>query len=131
MTQYIIVMNFKQYIKILEQNTVGTHNDFATGALLPSDWTGSETPDINLPFLSSTDLSIPEVSRSSTISNIIKNKNPILIELKDGTKLYLTLEQYKRINKVPEVGKRLTVVFQRNSSDQSEQPSKVIKIEID
>lgn len=124
-------MNFKQYIKITEQNTVGTHNDFATGAMLPSSWTGSETPDINLPFLSSTDLQIPEVTRSSFISNIVKNKNPILIELKDGTKLHLTLDQYKRINKIPEIGKRLTVVFQRSDGDQSEQPSKVIKIQVD
>lgn len=123
-------MNFKQYIKIIEQNTVGTHNDFATTAFLPSDWTGSESPDIDLPFLSSLDIQIPQVTKCSVIKNIIKNKNPIFIELKDGTKLYLSLDQYNRINKTPEVGQTMTVVFQRNEKDLSENPSKIIKIQI-
>jgi hypothetical protein len=124
-------MNFKQYIKITEQNTVGTHNDFATSAFLPSSWTGTESaPDANLPFLSSTDLKIPQISRSSTINNIILNKNPITIELKDGTKLYLSLDEYNRIQNKPEVGKNITVVFQRNELDKSETPSKIVGIRI-
>ena len=124
-------MNFKQYIKITEQNTVGTHNDFATSAFLPSSWTGTESaPDANLPFLSSTDLKIPQISRSSTINNIILNKNPITIELKDGTKLYLSLDEYNRIQNKPEVGKNITVVFQRNELDKSEAPSKIVGIRI-
>ena len=43
-------MNFRQFLennplKIqngFSQNTVGTHNDFASGTMLPSTWTGSE-----------------------------------------------------------------------------------------
>jgi hypothetical protein len=125
-------MNFKQYIKIIEQNTVGTHNDFATGAMLPSSWTGSESaPEKLLPFLPSTDLSIPQVTRSSFIVCILKNKNPIVIQLKDGTQLFLSLDQFNRINKTPEIGKRITVVFQRNPDDNSDEPSKIEKIEID
>jgi hypothetical protein len=118
-------------MKITEQNTVGTHNDFATSAFLPSSWTGTESaPDANLPFLSSTDLKIPQISRSSTINNIILNKNPITIELKDGTKLYLSLDEYNRIQNKPEVGKNITVVFQRNELDKSEAPSKIVGIRI-
>lgn len=124
-------MNFKQYIKISEQNTVGKHNDFATSAFLPSDWTGSETaPDLRLPFLSSTDIQIPQISRSSIISNIILNKNPIIIELKDGTRLFLSLDEYNRIQNKPEIGKKINVVFQRNETDKSENPSKIINITI-
>lgn len=126
------MIKFKEFIKIKEQNTVGTHNDYATGSILPSSWTGSESPPEKLlPFLPSTDLSIPQVTRSSFIVNIIKNKNPITIQLKDGTQLYLTLDQFNRIDKTPEIGKRLTVVFQRNPEDQSNQNSKIEKIEID
>jgi len=124
-------MNFKQYIKIIEQNTVGTHNDFATSAFLPSSWTGTEAiPDINLPFLSGTDLKIPQTSRSSIITKVILNKNPITIELKDGTKLYLSLDEYNRIQNKPEVGKNITVDFQRNELNKSETPSKIIGIRI-
>lgn len=124
-------MNFKQYIKILEQNTVGKHNDFATSAFLPSNWTGTETiPDINLPFLSSTDLKIPQTTRSSTIANIILNKNPIAIELKDGTRLFFSIDEYNRIQNKPEVGKPITVVFQRNELDKSENPSKIISVRV-
>lgn len=123
-------MNFKQYIKLQEQNTIGKHNDFATAAFLPSDWTGSETYDLNLPFLSSIDVEIPSVTKTSVITSVIKNKNPIIIELRDGTRLYLDIDQYRRINKTPEVGQTMTVVFQRNKNDFSDNTSKIIKIQI-
>jgi hypothetical protein len=124
-------MNFKQYIKILEQNTVGKHNDFATSSFLQSSWTGSESaPDLRLPFLPSLDLEIPQVTRSSIVSNIILNKNPIIIELQDGTRLFLSLDEYNRIQNKPAIGKNITVVFQRNETDKSENSSKIIKIEV-
>jgi len=125
-------MNFKEYIKIAEQNTVGTHNDFATGAMLSSSWTGSEMdPEKMLPFLPSTDLTIPQVVRSSFISSIEKNKNPITIQLRDGTQIHVTIDQFNRINKKPEVGKRMTIIFQRSNDDLSDTPSKIDKIEVD
>jgi hypothetical protein len=119
-------MNFK---KFLEQNTVGKHNDFATSAFLPSDWTGTETnPLKNLPFLSSTDLQIPQTIVNSFIKNIVYNKNPIIIELKDQTKIFLSLDQYKRLNKEPEIGQRITIIFQRDPNDFSSESSKIEKI---
>jgi len=123
-------MNFKQYVKLFEQNTPGYHNDYATGSFLPSVFTGTETPDINIPHLSSIDLTIPSTVKNSTISFIELNKNPILVLLKDGTKLFLTFDQYNRIKPKPEVGKRITVVFQRSPEDKSNSPSKIEKIEI-
>lgn len=122
-------MNFR---KFLEQNTVGKHNDFATSALLPSDWTGSEVnPMKNLPFLSSTDIQIPQTTRTSFIKKIDYNKNPILIELKDQTKIFLSLDQYNRLNKTPQIGQKLTVVFQRDPSDHSYDNSRIEKITIE
>lgn len=123
-------MNFKQYIKLSEQNTVGTHNDYATSAFVPSVFSGTESPDINIPHLSSTDLIIPKIIKNSIISYVELNKNPICVLLKDGTKLFLTFDQYNRINPKPEIGKKVTVVFQRSPEDKSNNPSKIEKIEI-
>lgn len=121
-------MNFKNYIKIIEQNTVGTHNDFATAAFTTSDFTGSETfPSqtlgVNLP---SVDLIIPNVTRRSEVTYLQKNKNPIFCLLKDGTKLYFTWDEYIRIGK-PEVGNILNVTFEKNSPNE---PAKILKIEL-
>lgn len=125
-------MDFRNFLKIIEQNTVGKHNDFATSAIVSSTWTGSETkPEPFLPHLPSTDLILPQVVRSSFIISIEKNKNPIIIRCKDGTKLYLSLDEFNRINKIPEIGKRITVIFQRLPGDSSDVPSKIDKIEID
>ena len=97
---------------------------------MPSVFTGTETPDINIPHLSSIDLTIPSTVKNSIISFIELNKNPILVLLKDGTKLFLTFDQYNRMKTKPEVGKRITVVFQRSPEDKSNSPSKIEKIEI-
>lgn len=123
--------SFKQYLKIQEQNTFGKHNDFATSAFVPSDWTGSESrPDKNLPFLPSLDIKIPEITRSAKIYRIELNKNPIEILLIDGTKIFLSIDEFNRIQNKPEIGKIMTVSFQRKESDQSENPSKITSIKI-
>lgn len=120
-------MKFKQYLKIIEQNTPGTHNDFATSSFLQSSWTGSESFPKNQ-GLPSLDLDIPEVVKNSSIF-IIKNKeNPIKIILKDGTKMLLSLDQYNRLNKKPEVNDNITVTFQRSNYDQSSNLSKIKNI---
>jgi hypothetical protein len=123
-------MNFKQFVKILEQNTVGKHNDYATSAIIPSVWSGSETGDLNIPHLSSTDLAIPSVTTNSYIKKIELNKNPILILMNDNTKIYLSLDQFNRINPKPEEGKRISITFQRSSMEPNENLSKINQIKI-
>jgi hypothetical protein len=130
-------MNFKNFLKITEQNTVGTHNDFAysSGAFIPSTWSGSEVnPEKLLPHLPSTDLTIPQVSRSGFVQQIVLNKNPICIMIKDTnpelTKIYLPYDSYKKLPKIPKEGDRITVVFQRHPEDNSDSISKIEKIEI-
>ena len=120
-------MNFREFI---EQNTVGYHNDYATSAFLPSVYTGTESPDIHIPHLTSTDLTIPNVTKTSFITHIELNKNPIKILLKDGTKIFLSFDQYNRINPKPEINKKIYVTFQRSPEDESDRPSKIEKIEI-
>lgn len=131
-------MNFRQFLehnplKIqngFSQNTTGTHNDRATASFLPSTWTGSEDLGKFGYGLPGTDLTLPSVERKSTIRSITKNKNPITILLMDGTKIYLTLDEFNRINsfKKLEVGAELTVTFQRHPGDQDQEPSKVVNI---
>jgi hypothetical protein len=71
------------------------------------------------------DLGLPSVTKSSQIKFISEKKNPILIFLSDGTKLYMPFDAYKKINVQPEVGRTLMVTFMRRSDDNSEEPSKI------
>lgn len=131
-------MNFRQFLEhnplkiqnSFSQNTVGAHNDTATAAFLPSTWTGSEDLGKFGYGLPSTDLAMPSVEKTSTIRSIEKNKNPITIMLMDGTKLYLTLDEFNRIRsfKRLEKGEKITVSFQRNPGDQGQEPSKITGI---
>jgi hypothetical protein len=125
-------MNFKEFLKLDEQNTVGTHNDYATGAFLSSDVNGSDGgmggTDRKPPFFG-LDL-VPTITRQGRIKFIEMNKNPILILLTDGTRLHLTWDEYKRIGKEPQVGKTMVVVFQRFPGDASESLSQIQSIEI-
>ena len=111
---------------------MGKHIDYASGAFLGSDFTGSEVPikyDGRPPFLPSTDMQIPTVNKTSMIRFIDKKRNPISIFLTDGTKLYLSLDQYKTISATePEVGKTLSVSFQRRQDDVSMKPSQISAI---
>lgn len=145
-------MNFRSFLehnplKIqnqFSQNTVGTHNDMATSAFLPSTFTGSEDLGIMGYGLPSTDLALPTVTRESEIVSVFnapasetkKRKNDrsqkdlIRLVLKDKTQIYLTMSEYLRINsrKRLEKGQKLNVTFQRNPSDSGTQPSKIISI---
>jgi hypothetical protein len=124
-------MNFREFL-MREENTVGYHNDTATGAFLPTFYTGSEMPasagislqgrGLSLPGM---DL-VPTISRCCPITYVEKKKNPIFILLSDGTKLYFTWDEFKRIPGVePETGRTLSVVFQRFPGDSSEQQSQI------
>ena len=134
-----------EFKKFLEQNSLGVHldgpggpfNQNHGGAYLSTDQTGSEQiPTFtgraqNLP---GTDITfpnkIPFVKRTSRISFIERNKNPINIRLSDGTQLYLTYDEYKRIKEEPEIGKTMTVIFQRKENDRSQAGSKIERIEV-
>ena len=122
----MIELNFKDYMLQCEMNTVGTHNDGATGAFLSSDVSGSETgarvPVVDLVIPND----IPTVKKTSVIRVVERNKNPIHISLDDGTRLYLSWEEFKRVGGCqPEPGKKMTITFQRRANDASIVPSQV------
>jgi hypothetical protein len=125
------MLNFKTW---LEQNTVGTHNDYATNAYVSSTVSGSEVPDTqgmlgHPPFLTSQDLlikGVPTVERKGEIKAIDTKRDPCFIYLSDGTQLYIPHQDLlKRVQGVPQVGKNMRIVFQRHPLDQSQNPSQI------
>jgi len=123
-------MNFREFI-LQEDNTIGTHNDMATGAYLPTSYTGSDSPDqlegrgLSLP---GTDL-VPTITRCAKITFVEMKRNPILILLSDGTKMYFTWDEFRRIpGEEPKVGRTMSVVFQRFPEDHSDAYSQIQNI---
>jgi uncharacterized OB-fold protein len=76
------------------------------------------------------DFGLPSTERTSPIAMIEKGKNPIFIALEDGTKLYLTYDEYRRLKTEPKVGMKMHVVFRRIPNDVSLVTSKVDSIEL-
>jgi hypothetical protein len=100
------------------------------GAITSSDWTGSEqSPTLGYGghplHLPSTDLTIPSVQRTGRITHLMLKKNPIYIRLSDGTECQFSYDEYRRIKGIPELGKTMTVVFQRHPEDFTQQHSKI------
>jgi hypothetical protein len=104
---------------------------------MPTQWTGSQWPDDALysgGFMGSNwvngkfDLALPDVSKSSQIKHINHRANPIFIFMADGTKMYIPFDAFRKINVPPEVGRTLTVTFQRRTDDTSPVPSRINSI---
>lgn len=73
---------------------------------------------------------IPKVVKAGLVVKFLEKENPIKIELQDGTKLFMSLDQYKntqgQLPIIPNLT-RLTVVFQRLPDDKSLNVSKIVK----
>ncbi len=112
-------MDFKRFMVIME------YLDAGYPALMPGGDSALQSifsSPIQVPKL---ELDLPAVTKTGKISLIIKDKNPILMQMSDGTQMYFTLDQYKRIKGNPEVGRTITVVFQRDPTDRSNLPSRI------
>lgn len=116
----MVELNFKKFMESL-----------GAGSFLPTNWTGSEAdPTMTLTghpvflpgidFVMGNGMYIPNVQKQGIVKNFQYKKNPISIELDDGTKIFMTLDQYKRIQgDLPIIPKytKLTIFFQRNPGD--------------
>lgn len=90
--------------------------------MVPEHWTkeiAAMMPKINL--------GLPTVQKKARIEHIMDKKNPIYIGLADGTKLFFTHDEFRRIEGKPERGKNMIVVMQRRDDDHSDIPSIVTK----
>lgn len=106
-------MKFKEYLHKIEEtsvtNTAGNLASHSTNAV-----------------------GVPVVRKESRISILdergllSKIKTPVFIQLEDGTRLYMNRHEFERIKgEKPAVGKVLTVTFQRNMADKTNQYSQI------
>ncbi len=137
-------MEFREFLKIQEDSSwkpLGMVIPTAPFGAVPTQWTGSEFWDTPLKsggFQNTNwidqqlDLMLPNVTKSSQIiqiKNLNNSKRPVLIHLADGTKLHIPHDTFRKIKVQPEVGKKLSVVFQRRSDDNSIYPSNIKSIQ--
>lgn len=122
-------LNFKKFMESL-----------GSGSFLPTNWTGSEAdPTLAMMghpvFLPGLDFvmnngeeGVPQTEKTGMVKLFLFKQNPIIIELDDGTKLMMTLDQYKRIQgDLPIIPKytQIKVVFQRNPYDITNNASQI------
>jgi hypothetical protein len=127
---------FRDFIKLQEQNVPGYHLDGPGGSFIQrgNAFLNSNNPRTleRTPLMPDTFLHIPEqipqTKRSGKIRFIERNKNPIRVQLSDGTWLYFTLDEFNRIKEEPEVGKTMTVIFQCRPDAKTS--SKIDRIEV-
>lgn len=74
-----------------------------------------------------TTLSIPSIEKKGKIVKLYNKRNPIYIRLSDGTEAHFSYDEYRKIQGKPEIGKTMTLVFQRHPEDNSQQASKINK----
>jgi len=73
------------------------------------------------------DIGLPTMTKTARIDHVMDKKNPIFIGLSDGTKLYMTYDEFRRIEGKPERGKNMLVVMQRHGKDATDYPSVITK----
>lgn len=74
-------------------------------------------------------MGIPTTEKSGTIKHIDDKKNPIMIYMSDGTRLFLSLDDYRNIGS-PSKGKQLTVTLQRRPEDGSMSTSSIRNVKV-
>jgi hypothetical protein len=112
--------NFKKYIefqKLIEEKKSICLEDFNWAKEI-----SKQIPNLNI--------ETPSITKKSRIIFIDRNKNPIYIRLKDGSKLYFTIDQYRRIDGKPEIGKEMEFKLQRLSQDKSQNTSQIMSCKI-
>jgi len=113
--------NFKNYVDLAER--VEMHG----AILVPESFDWAKTIAAQLPSI---DLDLPQVQKRAKIDIIMDKKNPIYLQLSDGSKLFFTYDEYQRIDGKPERGKTMVVTMQRLGHDQTDLPSKIVKCQV-
>lgn len=113
--------NFKNYLQITE------HLSQYGAIFVQENSTWLQNISNSLPQLQ---LDLPAIEKKSTIEFIADKKNPITVQLSDGSKLFFTYDEYKRIEGKPERGKTMVVTFQRLPNDATDLPSQITKCRI-
>lgn len=109
-------MNFRQYIQLVE------FTNKAKAIFVPESWAG-EIASLMPTF----DLDLPTITRNGRIEIVLDKKNPIYVQLSDGSKLFFSHDEFRKIKDKPQKGKNMVVVMQRHSVDTSDLPSQIVK----
>lgn len=113
--------NFKNFLEL--NDLVEKH-----GALIfQENFPWAKQISSQLPAL---DLGIPTVEKRAKIDLIMDKKNPIYVQLSDGSKLFFSIDEFRRIEGKPKQGKTLIVTMQRLSHDNSDSPSQITKCRV-
>lgn len=115
-------MDFKRFLSIME------HLDAGNGVVLSLN---EEDDIMSRPvFLPQMELGLPTVTKVGKIAMLIKDKNPIMLQMSDGTRLMFSYDQFKRITGTPKVGRTITIVFQREGTDRTNMPSQIVSASV-
>lgn len=108
--------NFKKFVEI--NALVRQH-----GAIIfPEHFAWAREIGRQLPAI---DLDLPTIQKQAKIEYIMDKKNPIYVQLDDGSKLFFTLDEFKRIHGKPQRGKTMVVQMLRLGHDKSDTPSQI------
>ena len=70
-------------------------------------------------------LDLPCIKKEAKIQILQYKKTPIFMQLSDGSKLFFTLDEFKRIHGNPEVGKTIRYEMIRLQNDNTTIPSMI------
>lgn len=113
--------NFKNFLDLAE--CVEKHG----AILIPENFAWAKEISKTLPSLH---LDLPSIKKQAKIEMIMDKKNPIYVQLDDGSKLFFSHDEFKRIHGKPERGKTMVVTMQRLGGDASELPSQITNCQI-
>ena len=70
-------------------------------------------------------LNLPLIEKSGKIELLRDKVNPIYMQISDGSKLFFTFDEFKRISGTPSDGKTIIWKAQRNPKDTPQHTSKI------
>ncbi len=111
--------NFKKFTAI--RDTVEAYGSFCTEGAF--DWAKEF-------FVPKVDLDLPTVSNRGKITTLIINRNPIIVRLDNGSTLFFSLDEFRRIKGKPAVGRVMAYSMLRLPHDGSAVPSKIQSCEV-
>lgn len=113
--------NFKNYVDLIE--CVEKHK----AIFIPENFSWINDISKSLPSLS---LDLPTIEKRAKIEAILDKKNPIYVQLDDGSKLFFSFDEFKKIKGKPERGKTMVITMQRLPHDKSDSPSQITKCSV-
>lgn len=95
-------------------------DDQINGVLTHQGWIDNSPPP-----RSENDIGVPTVDRTAKITHLMLKKNPIYVRLSDGTECNFSYDEFRKIHGKPEIGKTMSISFQRHPGDMAEMHSKI------